>query len=563
MSKKDKLFQQKRTKPEPFVFDEAVAQVFPDMVKRSVPGYSNVIAGTGLIASEYAQAGSNIYDLGCSVGASTFAVLQHINTDDFHLIAVDNSPHMITLCQQNIKVDHNANNVEYRCDDIQDIEINNASVVILNYTLQFIPLDERVKLLTNIYQGMNDGAVLVLSEKLAFDTDAEHQRQTALHNSFKRAQGYSDLEISQKRAALEDVLVPESLSTHIDRLNQIGLRDTQLWFRSINFASILAWEIVDFEHLRDLLKAHDLWEWGHDLEDICRKFLKDNPHGRTPIWLETISSFPDIEISHRDLNTNAVTVSTTQEVDIDFIRAQLLSMFPWRKGPFHIHGIDIDTEWRSDLKWDRVYPEITSLTGRNVLDIGCGNGYHMWRMLGAGARCVIGVDPMRLFVAQFKAIRHFVGKELPVSLLPISIEDLPLNQTVFDTIFSMGVLYHRRDPVTHIHQLKSLLKPGGELVLETLIIEKDGNTELIPEGRYASMRNVYSIPSIQKLTQWMEEAGMYNIKIVDVSPTTVDEQRTTEWMPYHSLTNFLDPDDMSKTIEGHPAPVRAVAIASV
>ena len=176
MSKKDKLFQQKRAKPEPFVFDEAVAQVFPDMVKRSVPGYSNVIAGTGLIAGEYSQANSNIYDLGCSVGASTFAVLQHIKTENFHLIAVDNSPHMIALCQQNIKGDHNADKIEYRCDNIQNTEINNASVVILNYTLQFVPLDERVKLLTDIYRGMNDDGVLVLSEKLAFDTDAEHQR---------------------------------------------------------------------------------------------------------------------------------------------------------------------------------------------------------------------------------------------------------------------------------------------------------------------------------------------------------------------------------------------------
>jgi len=149
---------------------------------------------------------------------------------------------MIELCQQNIKSDHHAGKIEYRCADIQDIEINNASVVILNYTLQFIPLDERVTLLTNIYHGMNDDAVLVLSEKLAFDNDAERQRQTALHESFKRAQGYSNLEISQKRAALEDVLVPEPLSTHIDRMNQIGFQDTQLWFRSINFASIMAWK---------------------------------------------------------------------------------------------------------------------------------------------------------------------------------------------------------------------------------------------------------------------------------------------------------------------------------
>jgi len=320
-------------------------------------------------------------------------------------------------------------------------------------------------------------------------------------------------------------------------------------------------EIIDYDHLRDLLKQHELWEWGHNLEAICQQFLKDNPHGRTPIWLETINGLPDIEVEQRNLDANAITVSSKQEINVEAVKTQLLSMFPWRKGPFHIHGIHIDTEWRSDLKWDRVYPQITSLEGRRVLDIGCGNGYHMWRMLGAGARCVVGVDPMRLFVAQFQAIRHFVGKQLPVSLLPIGIEDLPLGQPTFDTIFSMGVLYHRRDPVTHIHQLRSLLKPDGELVLETLIIQNDEITALQPEDRYARMRNVYSIPSLPQLTQWMDEAGMRNIKIVDVSPTTTNEQRTTEWMPYHSLKDFLDPEDPSKTIEGYPAPVRAVVIA--
>jgi tRNA (cmo5U34)-methyltransferase len=242
MNDKDILYRQPVDTPSPFVFDEAVARVFPDMVKRSVPGYSNVIAGTGLIAAEYAQADSNIYDLGCSVGASTFAVLQHLKIDDFHVIAIDNSSHMIELCRQNISDSGNKDKVEYLCDDIQNIKINNASVVILNYTLQFIPPDERVNLLARIYDGMNDNAVLVLSEKLAFDTDAERQRQTALHEAFKRTQGYSELEISQKRAALEDVLIPESLSTHVSRLNKIGFRDTQLWFRSINFASVMAWK---------------------------------------------------------------------------------------------------------------------------------------------------------------------------------------------------------------------------------------------------------------------------------------------------------------------------------
>jgi tRNA (mo5U34)-methyltransferase len=239
-----------------------------------------------------------------------------------------------------------------------------------------------------------------------------------------------------------------------------------------------------------------------------------------------------------------------------------MTLLPWRKGPFHIHGIDIDTEWRSDMKWDRIQPYITPLDSRCVLDIGCGNGYHLWRMLGAGARCAIGVDPMRLYAVQFQAIRHFVGPQLPVTLLPTGIEDLPLHVPSFDTVFSMGVLYHRRNPVEHIQQLATLVKPGGELVLETLIIEQDGPAELQPQDRYAQMRNVWHIPSLALLKQWMQHAGLSNIRIIDVSATTGEEQRTTGWMPFHSLKDFLDEQDRSKTIEGHPAPVRAVAIAT-
>ena len=242
MNKRDDIYDQPVENPTPFVFNEAVARVFPDMVKRSVPGYADVIAGTGLIAGDYAQAASNVYDLGCSVGASSLAMLQMIKAEDVQIIAVDNSPDMINLCNKAV-VDHPmVEKLRCVCADIQDIEIQNASVVVLNYTLQFIPPDRRAELLGKIYQGMRDDGVLILSEKLAFDTEAEQQRQTALHESFKRAQGYSELEISQKRAALENVLVPESLSTHLHRLGEVGFRDAQLWFRSINFASMMAWK---------------------------------------------------------------------------------------------------------------------------------------------------------------------------------------------------------------------------------------------------------------------------------------------------------------------------------
>ncbi len=237
MDGKDKIYD--RDEPGPFVFNDAVAQVFPDMIKRSVPGYADVITGTGLIAGDYIQPQSNAYDLGCSTGASTLSMLQHITIDDFHIVAVDSSPGMIERCRENTQ---DAGKVSYRCEDILDTDISNTSVAVLNYTLQFIPPEKRITLLEKIYKGMKSNGVLILSEKLSFDNDAEQSRQTALHESFKRTQGYSELAISRKRTALENVLIPESCATHLERLNNIGFHDVQLWFRCINFASILAWK---------------------------------------------------------------------------------------------------------------------------------------------------------------------------------------------------------------------------------------------------------------------------------------------------------------------------------
>ena len=238
-----------------------------------------------------------------------------------------------------------------------------------------------------------------------------------------------------------------------------------------------------------------------------------------------------------------------------------MTLHPWRKGPLELGGLAIDSEWRSDLKWDRVAPHV-DLAGRRVLDIGCGNGYFGLRMLGAGARLVVGVDPTLLFVMQHLACRHFSG-DLPSCVLPLGIEDLPPARAGWDCVFSMGVLYHRRDPLAHLRRLRALLKEkGSTLVLETLVLPKSRRGDvLIPEGRYARMRNVWAIPGTRRLEEWVSRAGFFDVEVVDVTPTTPFEQRSTAWMTFESLEQALDPDDGSKTIEGFPAPVRAVLIA--
>ncbi|MEJ2693799.1 MAG: tRNA 5-methoxyuridine(34)/uridine 5-oxyacetic acid(34) synthase CmoB, partial [Candidatus Thiodiazotropha sp.] len=191
-----------------------------------------------------------------------------------------------------------------------------------------------------------------------------------------------------------------------------------------------------------------------------------------------------------------------------------------------------------------------------------GNGYHAWRIAGEGARAVIGIDPTQLYHFQFAAIRHFLGNPPPVHLLPLGIEEIPPNLQAFDTVFSMGVFYHRRSPFSHLAELKGCLRSGGELVLETLVIEGECGRVLVPESRYAKMRNVWFIPTPETLVLWLARAGFQNIRVVDVTQTTTEEQRATPWMRFESLVDFLDPNDQRRTIEGHPAPRRAIFLAT-
>ena len=225
-----------------FRFDESVAGVFPDMIQRSVPGYSTVISMIGTLAAEYARANSRCYDLGCSVGAATLAMRQHIKVPDCGIIAVDNAAAMIERCRLNVVEPGSTTQVpvELVCADIADIAIDNAAVVVLNYTLQFLPLAQRDAIIARIYQGLRPGGVLLLAEKIRFADPGIEQQMVDLHHAFKRANGYSDMEISQKRSALENVLIPETIAVHMERLTQSGFERPQVWFQCLNFISILA-----------------------------------------------------------------------------------------------------------------------------------------------------------------------------------------------------------------------------------------------------------------------------------------------------------------------------------
>ena len=288
---------------------------------------------------------------------------------------------------------------------------------------------------------------------------------------------------------------------------------------------------------------------------------KEQLHGDFNKWVKLLSKLPQTVPSKVQLK-DKVEFGLAEDIN-DYTQKQIIGLLkqfmPWRKGPFYVHGIHVDTEWRSDWKWQRVQPHIQSLENRYVLDVGCGSGYHMWRMLGENAKMVVGADPSQLFLMQFQAMKHF-NPDPRIHLLPVGVEQLP-EKNAFDTVFSMGVLYHRKSPLDFLQQLKNQLRPRGELVLETLVVEGDENTVLMAGERYAQMRNVWFLPSTDALCLWMRRLGFKNVRVVDVATTTLDEQRATQWMDSQSLIDFLDPTDHTKTIEGYPAPLRAVIIA--
>lgn len=319
---------------------------------------------------------------------------------------------------------------------------------------------------------------------------------------------------------------------------------------------------IDYSEFLRQLENTPLASWIESMPERIAHGLRHERHGLLAKWEAALARLPIVEATPPSFP--AVELKTGVRVEGEYLpelESLLKEFHPWRKGPYHIHGVHIDTEWRSDWKWNRVLPHLQPLDDRIILDVGCGNGYHCWRMAGAGAKLVVGIDPTPLFICQFFATRHFI-QDPRVWVLPLGIEDVPSTPGAFDTVFSMGVLYHRKDPLEHIHELKNLLRPGGELVLETLVVDGSAGYALIPDGRYAKMRNVWAIPSVPTLEAWMSDCGLKDVRTVDVTTTFSDEQRATDWMTFESLSDFLDPANPTKTIEGHPAPKRAVVIAT-
>lgn len=240
MSNLDNIYANPQQKVKDFVFDETVVDVFSDMIQRSVPGYQTIISTIGHLAQEFAQDNSTIYDLGCSLGAATLAMRRSIQNTNCNIVSVDNSQAMVERCLT--QLNHFKSDIETQviCEDVLNLEIKQASVVVLNFTLQFIPPEQRAKLINHIYQGLQPGGILILSEKLRFDSPQIQHTLDELHLDFKRAHGYSELEISQKRTAIENVMRTDTLDIHYQRFKEAGFSNFSQWYQCFNFTSMMA-----------------------------------------------------------------------------------------------------------------------------------------------------------------------------------------------------------------------------------------------------------------------------------------------------------------------------------
>ena len=311
--------------------------------------------------------------------------------------------------------------------------------------------------------------------------------------------------------------------------------------------------------LSELLRSCGLEEWL----GVAAQRWAHPQHGDFPRWREIVRALPRQPARRISLDADQPEIGAPEELDPGqrtCLVSGLRGLAPWRKGPFSVHGVSIDAEWRSFMKWNRVLPHLSGLQGRRVLDVGSGNGYYLLRMAGLGARLALGVDPGWLANWQFAALTRFLPPDLPAWTIPARFEDLP--EGAFDSVFSMGVLHHRRDPREHLQRLRRHLEPGGELVLETLICEEAPASGMLPiDGRYANMGNVRALLHPDRILHLLDEAGFRSPRCADRTATTPEEQRATDWMPFYSLREALDPEDPTRTVEGLPAPVRAVFIA--
>lgn len=295
----------------------------------------------------------------------------------------------------------------------------------------------------------------------------------------------------------------------------------------------------------------------------CEQEIKKFTNPNTRNFLAAFEKLPELNTTHIEFN-DTITIGRTTEITTEQkigLTHALEGLIPWRKGPFNLFGVDIDTEWQSQQKWNRIAPHLPPLENKTLLDIGSNSGYYMFRMAKFNPKLVLGVDPSQLFFFQFLALQRYAN-QANLAMLPTKSENLSGLKSGFDGLFSMGILYHQRHPIAHLKSLAELLKPKGWAVVETLIMPESGPWAFCPHPTYAKMPNVHFIPTRDLTQQWLSQAGFKTVKHLWTTPTTTQEQGATAWTRgFVSLEDFIHPTLPNHTIEGYPGPLRAAFLA--
>lgn len=302
------------------------------------------------------------------------------------------------------------------------------------------------------------------------------------------------------------------------------------------------------------------WKENLQQDSLIKLIINKREVLQRPHWEEIRQSLWALKESHSqgisfDFSSPDVSVNSTNSFNESLLDPLIQKLIPWRKGPFRLFDLDIDAEWKSNLKWERISPHIDPLKGKRVIDVGSGNGYYMFRMLAEDPELVLGLDPFELFYFQFELFQQFI-KSPKLGFELLGVEHAHLFTEFFDVALCMGVIYHRKSPVEVFEHLKMALKPGGQLILETIGIPGTESVSLSPPGRYQMMRNVFHLPTESCLISWAKRAGFVDCEIISSVKITSEEQRKTKYMPFDSLADHLDPNDPNKTIEGYTAPLR-------
>lgn len=578
--------------PKPFEFNSEVVSVFDDMVSRSVPLYCEVIDLCIYWFQRYYRPDTKVYDLGCSTGTTLDILARAASSfrDDLlpyriEFVGIDNSEAMVQACKDKLDWASKHHIIDIRCGDILGTQIENASFVVMNYTLQFVPVVRRQELLLAISNGLIHGGILFLSEKVRTECSEIQETFTWIYEDFKERRKYTKREIARKKEALMNVLIPCSEKELKDALNSAGFENVEIVAKWNNFTTFVARKKapVTLQSGNDKRKTTSLKLNTPNLEmlfDVCPVYLSDylEPNLLSSVCLERMKSFRDKGVVSNDtlreydevakmilllpkmvsklqiFDQPELILGSPDELNseqMEIFKSCLHALKPWRKGPVRLFGVKIDSEWRSDLKWERLQKSLPNLKDKVVCDLGCGNGYFMFRMLEYEPKLVMGIDPNFHAWLEFNLFQRISGVD-NVKFEYLRGDIMSSLPAIFDVVFCLGVLYHTPDPIGMLKDIYNSMKKSSTLIVDCQGIPGEDHITLFPKKRYTNMKGVYFLPTLITLEHWLKRANFKNFEVIYNEVLSTVEQRSTDWAPVRSLEESLDPSDTSQTVEGYP-----------